>query len=80
MPPAAPPLVRAHEHAVGTLMAAHTQEQLARWRAESGRAPLLYVRPSIERYATFRVDRMRAYADQGYRAARDAVARQAART
>jgi predicted acylesterase/phospholipase RssA len=80
VPPASPPLVRAHDEAVGTLMAAHTQEQLARWRAESGRPPLLYVRPSIERYATFRVDRMRAYADQGYRAALDAVARQAART
>jgi NTE family protein len=80
LPPAGPPLLRAHDEAVGTLMAAHTQEQLARWRAESGRPPLLYVRPSIERYATFRLDRMRIYADQGYRAARDAVARQAART
>ncbi len=79
-PPPAPPLLRAHDEAVGTLMAAHTQEQLARWRAESGRPALLYVRPSIERYATFRVDRMRVYAEQGYRAACDAMARQAART
>jgi NTE family protein len=78
VPPAGPPLLRAHDEAISTLMAAHTQEQLARWRAESGRPALLYVRPSIERYATFRVDRMRTYAEQGYRAARDAVARQAA--
>lgn len=79
-PPAAPALLRAHDEAVGTLMAAHTQEQLARWRAEAGRPPLIYVRPTIERYATFRVDRMQGYAEQGYRAARDALARQTART
>jgi len=79
-PPAAPPLVRAHDEAVGTLMAAHTQEQLARWRAEAGRPPLTYVRPAIERYATFRVERMREYAEQGYRATREALARSAART
>jgi NTE family protein len=79
-PPAGPPLVRAHDEAVGTLMAAHTQEQLARWRAEAGRPPLTYVRPTIERYATFRVERMREYAEQGYRATREAIARSAART
>jgi hypothetical protein len=61
-------------------MAAHTQEQLARWRAEAGRPPLMYVRPAIERYATFRVERMREYAEQGYRATREALARSAART
>jgi predicted acylesterase/phospholipase RssA len=79
-PPTMPALVRAHDEAVGTLMAAHTQEQLARWRAEAGRPPLTYVRPSIERYATFRVDRMREYSEQGYRATRDAIARSAAHT
>jgi NTE family protein len=79
-PPAAPPLVRAHDEAVGTLMAAHTQEQLARWRAEAGRPPLMYVRPAIERYATFRVERMREYAEQGYRATREALVRSAVRT
>lgn len=79
-PPAGPALVRAHDEALGTLMAALTQEQLARWRAEAGRPPLTYVRPVIERYATFRVDRMREYADLGYRAARDVLARSAART
>jgi NTE family protein len=78
--PSTPPLLRAHDEAVGTLMAAHTQEQLARWRAEAGRPPLIYVRPTIERYATFRVERMQEYAEQGYRAARDALARQTART
>ena len=79
-PPAAPALLQAHDEAVGILMAAHTQEQLAHWHAEAGRPPLTYVRPMIERYATFRVDRMREYAEQGYRATHEAVARSATRT
>jgi NTE family protein len=75
-----PNLIRAHDEAVETLMAAHTSEQLARWRAEAGRPPLTYVRPAIERYATFRIERMRDYAEHGYRAAREALARAASRT
>lgn len=78
--PAGPRLVQAHDEAVGTLMAAHTQEQLARWRAEAGRPTLLYVRPAVERYATFRVERMREYAEQGYRATREAISRSGERT
>ena len=58
-------------------MAAHTETQLALWRAEAGRQPLIYVRPVIERYATFRVERMREYAEQGYGAAREALSRAA---
>ncbi len=80
IPTRGPRLVQAHDEAVGTLMAAHTQEQLARWRAEAGRPPLTYVRPAIERYATFRVERMQDYAEQGYRATREAIARAASRT
>lgn len=77
---APPPVVRAHDDAVGILMAAHTAAQLAAWRAEPGHPPLTYVRPRVERNATFQVERMRRYADDGYRAARDAVADLAART
>lgn len=77
---AAAPVVRAHDDAVGILMAAHTAAQLAAWRAEPGHPPLAYVRPRVERNATFQVERMRRYADDGYRAARDAVADLAART
>lgn len=76
----APPLVRAHDDAVATLMAAHTAAQLALWRADPGRPPLLYVRPKVERNATFRVDRVRQYADDGYRAARDVLTRAGERT
>ncbi len=68
-----PALLRAHDEALATLMAATTAAQLALWRAEPGRPPLTYVRPRVERAATFRVDRVRQYAEEGYRAARDAL-------
>jgi predicted acylesterase/phospholipase RssA len=71
---APPPIVRAHDDAVGTLMAHATAAQLALWRVDGRRPPLVYVRPPVERGATFRVDRMLRYADDGYRATRDALA------
>ncbi len=76
----APPLVRAHDDAIATLMAAHTAAQLALWRADAARPPLFYVRPKVERNATFRVDRIRQYAEDGYRAARDVLTRAGERT
>jgi hypothetical protein len=69
-----PPIVRAHDDAVGALMANATAAQVALWRADAGRPPLVYVRPRVERCATFRVDRIRQYADDGHRATRDALA------
>jgi len=69
-----PPVVRAHDDAVGALMANATAAQLALWRADAARPRLTYVRPRVERSATFRVDRVRRYADAGYRATRDALA------
>jgi NTE family protein len=77
---AGPPVVRAHDESVGTLMAAHTAAQLALWRAEPERPPLTYVRPRVERNATFQVERMRRYAEDGYQATRAALAPLAART
>lgn len=65
-----PAVVRAHDEAVGTLMAAHTAAQLAAWRADPLRPRLAYIRPRIERNATFQVDHVRRYADDGYQAAR----------
>jgi NTE family protein len=79
-PPATPPLLRAHDDAVGILMAGNTQSQLALWRADSGRPPLVYVRPQMERHTTFRVDRVREYAQEGRRAAREALERWGADT
>ena len=77
---AGPPVVRAHDESVGTLMAAHTAAQLALWLAEPGRPALTYIRPTVERNATFQVERMRRYAEDGYHAARAALATPAART
>ena len=73
--PRVPPLVRAHDDAVGILMAANTESQLALWRADSTRPPLVYVRPMVERHSTFRVDRVREYANEGRRATREALDR-----
>ncbi|MGH7509791.1 MAG: patatin-like phospholipase family protein [Gemmatimonadales bacterium] len=70
-----PSMVRAHDDAVGILMAANSESQLALWRADPGRPPLVYVRPRIERNATFLVDRIREYANEGRRATRDALER-----
>jgi NTE family protein len=78
-PPAAaarvPAMVRAHDDALGILMAANSESQLALWRADPRRPPLVYVRPRAERNATFRVDRVREYANEGRRAAREALDR-----
>ncbi len=73
--PSVPSIVRAHDDAVGILMAANTESQLAVWRADPARPPLVYVRPRIERNATFRVDRVREYAAEGRRATREALDR-----
>jgi NTE family protein len=70
-----PAMVRAHDEAVGILMAAHSESQLALWRSDPSRPPLVYVRPRIERDSTFRVDRVRDYAIEGRRATRDALER-----
>ena len=65
-----PSLVRAHNDATGILMAANTALQLALWRADASKPRLLYVRPRVERHATFRIDQAEAYAEEGYRATR----------
>lgn len=70
-----PSMVRAHDDAVGILMAAHSESQLALWRSDPSRPPLVYVRPRTERNTTFRVDRVREYANEGRRATREALER-----
>lgn len=71
--PRIPSMIRAHDDAVRILMAANSSSQLALWRSDPSRPPLVYVRPRIERYATFRVDRVREYAIEGRRATREAL-------
>lgn len=70
-PPGGPPLIRAVDEAIGILMAQLAEDQLARWREERG--PILYVRPRVERNATFSAGRARVYADEGYLATREAL-------
>jgi NTE family protein len=69
-----PALVGLHNDTTGVLMAALTAAELALWRAVPGRAELVYVRPRVERSATFRVDRAREYAAEGHRATAAALA------
>lgn len=73
-PEGLPPMVQAHSDATGILMAANAAAELALWRALPARPPLVYVRPRVERGATFRVDLLRRYADEGHRAAEAALA------
>jgi NTE family protein len=74
-----PALISLHNDTTGVLMAALTAAELARWRAEPGRPELVYVRPRVERSATFRVDRAGDYATEGYRATVAALAERATR-
>jgi hypothetical protein len=60
--------VQAHNDATGILMAANTRATLALWRATPGRPPLVYVRPTLPRGATFRVDLLRGFMAEGHRA------------
>jgi NTE family protein len=70
-----PAMVRAHDEAMGILMAANTATHLMLWRGDPSRPPLVYVRPRVERNSTFRVDRVRGYAAEGRRATREALER-----
>ena len=71
--PRAPALLAAHDDATRILMAEQTRSALAIWRATPGRPRLVYVRPPVERGATFRADQIRRYAEAGYVAARAAL-------
>lgn len=69
-----PALVRAHDEMTGILMEENIRSHLAIWRASAGRPPLIYVRPSLPREATFRVDAITRFAEEGARATREAIA------
>lgn len=71
---APPPLLRAHNDAVGVLMSTVTELELANWRLTPTHPPLLYVRPTVEKGATFRVQDMVRYEEAGHRAAVTALA------
>ncbi|NNG17364.1 MAG: patatin-like phospholipase family protein [Gemmatimonadales bacterium] len=72
-----PRLVQAYNEANSILMASNTQAQVALWDCQAGTdtglARLIYIRPQVERGATFQVKRAQAYAEEGYRAASAAL-------
>jgi NTE family protein len=72
--PGMPPVVELHNEADGILMAGQTAQALALWRSSSNRPRLLYVRPTVKKGATFRVDEVRRYVEEGYIATRTALA------
>lgn len=72
--PGLPPMVQTHAEMTGILMAGQTAQALAVWRASPNRPPLLYVRPRVEKGATFRVDQVRRYVEEGYVATRTVLA------
>jgi predicted acylesterase/phospholipase RssA len=71
--PRVPSMIKAHDEAVGILMAANSEAQVALWRCSPSRPPLVYVRPRVELNSTFRVERVREYASEGRRATREAL-------
>lgn len=73
-PSGLPPVVEAHNEALGILMSGQTADRHALWRATPGRPPLLFIRPRTRRGSTFRVDQVRSYVEEGYAATRAALA------
>lgn len=71
-PPALPPLVAASDAAVGFLMARATAAARAAWPPAA--PPLLYVRPRVERGATFRSDLVARFERDGHAATAAALA------
>lgn len=63
-PQPAPPFIRAHNDAMRILMAAQTEETLARWKRCD--VPLVLVRPPLDRQATFEVSAAVRYVEAGY--------------
>ena len=68
-----PPLIATNQDALGISMAQGTLDRVALWRATPGRPPLTYVRPRVEKNATFAIDRVQAYVVEGYRATKQAI-------
>ncbi len=66
-----PPLLRAHNQAMRTLMAAQTDAEIGRWR--DAKIPLVLVEPVVDQAATFAIGKAVAYVEEGYRAAVAAI-------
>lgn len=65
------PLLTAHSRALRTLMAAQTDETIARWRG--GSIPIILVEPPTESGVTFAVENAMRYVEEGYASAMTAL-------
>lgn len=72
--PRPPGMLRSHNEAQWTLMAANTAAQRALWSCAPGRPPLVWIRPAVRRGETFATEQLRWYVEEGARAAREALA------
>lgn len=68
-----PALIQNNQNSLGISMAQGTLDRLELWKVTPGRPPLTYVRPRVEKNATFAVDRLQAYVAEGYRATSEAL-------
>ena len=68
-----PPFVAATDTAIGWLMASNTELMREQWLATPGAPPLVWVRPTSDRGATFAMERIPKYADLGYVETRKAL-------
>lgn len=68
-----PPFLAAADTAIGWLMAGTTLLQRERWDRIPGLPPLLWVRPTSDRGATFALERVPEYARAGHHAMRQAL-------
>ena len=71
-----PALIEINQSSIGIAMAQGTLDRLEIWKLTPGRPPLTYVRPRVEKNATFATDKLRAYAEEGYRATMVAISQQ----
>jgi NTE family protein len=63
-----PPLIALADTAIGWLMADSAQLQRERWTTRPGAPKLIWLRPVVDRGATFALERIPGYAEAGYHA------------
>lgn len=73
---APPAFLKAHLDAMGVMMAFATTMELDLWRLSPTRPRLVYIRPEVERGATFSVGQFAGYEAKGYDATRAALLRE----
>lgn len=69
-----PPLIAASDTAVGWLMAGQTALMREQWERDPGAPPLIWLRPTSDRAATFAMSKIPGYAEAGYTSMRHALA------